>query len=59
MREDNASNAIIRLPCIEEDTRFKYKRCLEIRGGAETDIRVQGEEQLNEHEVESTHDTGA
>jgi len=24
-------NTIIRLPCIEEDTQFKYKRCSEIR----------------------------
>jgi len=30
-----------------------------IRGGVETDIGVQGEEQLKEHEVESTQDTGA
>ena len=52
-------NVIIRLVCINRYSGFKYRRGLESRGGAGMETGVRGEERSYEHEVESTHDTGA
>ena len=52
-------NIIIRLVCIDRYSGFKYRRGSESRGGAGMETGVRGEERSYEHEVESTHDTGA
>jgi len=53
------ANVIIRLVCIDRYNGFKYRRGSESRGGVGMETGVRGEERSYEHEVESTHDTGA
>jgi len=50
----NINNLIIRLICIDRYSGFKYRRSSESRGRAGMGTGVRGEEQLYEHEVEST-----